>query len=48
MGAKDLNERIDAKRIEQGIITLDDIQFEERLLEAAKSCPGMEGDITVV
>lgn len=37
MGAKDLNERIDAKRIEQGIITLDDIQFEERLLEAART-----------
>ena len=37
MGAKDLNQRIDAKRIEQGITTLDDIQFEERLLEAART-----------
>jgi len=37
VGAKDLNQRIDAKRIEQGITTLDDIQFEERLLEAART-----------
>ncbi len=37
MGSKDLNERIDLKRIEQGITNLDDIQFEERLLEAART-----------
>lgn len=37
MGSKDINERIDLKRHEQGIISTDELQLEERLLKAART-----------